>query len=138
MDEKRNKYLIKKYEHTEAEILAMGDACMICGKIPAPDERHLHVDHCHKWKYVKITKVQYADCWQASATYWGKPYCAVSRFRNKAIQEVRRLLKKASVRGVLCFPDNVLLRKAFDQPERLISAGKYLARHQNLTDNHPV
>lgn len=134
MDEKRNKYLLKKYgiteEEYEARLKEQGGCCYICKRPQSVFSKRLAVDHCHGHKKVKLVRIRYADVWQVQGVYWGKEYAAISRSLNKAIRTVRQMMKKASVRGLLCNFCNTGLIKYSDCPIRMANASQYLARHQ--------
>ena len=76
----------------------------MCGS--KPGTKRLHVDHDHKWKYVKVRTTKGQDRWKAEATYNGITYVCGAKKRNDAIQDVKGYLKRASVRSLLCFRCN--------------------------------
>lgn len=137
-EKERNSRLLRTYGITSEDydfmLKEQGGVCKICSGDGG--ERSLHVDHDHKWKSLKLTTrkdvVPWAK-WYSSCLYRGVMFDSADNNRNKAIQNVRQKLKAASVRGLLCWPDNRLLRTAFDQPERLAKAAQYLIDFQTFT-----
>lgn len=134
MDEKRNKYLLKKYGITEAEYEArfeeQGGCCGICKRPQSTFTRRLAVDHDHGWPYIKLTRIRFADCWQVQGTYIGKEFAFKSRQVNKAVRTCRQAMKRASVRGLLCPFCNQGIQGFSHDSVRLMNASQYLARHQ--------
>ena len=124
--------LLKTYGITLAERDAMetkcGNCCEVCGNPPV--NRPLHIDHDHKWRYIKVAVEKEGTGWKGVATYLGKEFAAFGTRRNPVIQHIRKMLQKASVRGLICWADNKLLREARDNPENLRAAARYLERHQ--------
>jgi hypothetical protein len=126
---KKDKYYLKKYGITEAEVQKMDEeqegVCASCGK---PYDK-LHVEHDHKWKYVKI-KLVFCSKFRfvAEAEYRNTTYSIAETTKLKAKQAVRRMLQRESVRGRCCWPCNRLIRFAYDDPVRLRKAAEYLER----------
>ena len=107
------------------KLLAAGDGkCWICQSLPGT--RRLHVDHDHSWKKVKITTTNYSDCWQAIAGYNGAEYYDTGRTKSGVLREVKRQLKRASVRGLCCAWCNRGLRFYKDNAESLMRAHEYI------------
>lgn len=132
---KRDKYLLKRYGIDESEYQTMlshqKGKCKICGK--EPTGRPLHVDHDHSLSYYKLTAYKEPHEWYAETDSDISPFPGFfSRKPTKsaAIQDVRLQLKKASVRGLICFHCNTTLKWARDNPEILRSAAKYLENYQ--------
>lgn len=123
----RDKYLRKKFFITEAEYEAQlknqGGGCRICGK--PPTGKALHVDHDHAIERKKIL----------SRRVLGEGWCAYTKdpaiyqtgsLKSMAIGKVRRLLKRASVRGILCWKCNTSLKKFNDNPVLMRSSAEYI------------
>lgn len=129
-DKERNKRLIKTYGITLEEYNQMlqeqGGGCQICKKIPEVGAKSLHVDHCHKHKYVKLVSLKTDDLWTVSCNYRDRLVTANGKKINDVKKEVRQKLKKLSVRGLLCFCCNRGLRLWFDNYDNMYSAACYL------------
>ena len=133
----RDKYLIKNYEHTEAEIDAMlkkqGGVCKICQR--PPTGRSLHVDHWHSLTHYKIHTVKLAGGWLAkTADDMNKLKLYVehtARTKSEAVKTVRRALLRLSVRGLLCWKCNSLLKWGGDNPDTLRAATLYLENYNS-------
>lgn len=119
---------------TYSYMLLMQDGvCAIC-KHP-PSTKSLAVDHDHKWKYLKIHVDEiYLGRFTAKVTDPERGlYSALNGHgysKKEARARLKGLLKRASVRGLLCFGCNSGLRKYRDKPDYLASAAEYLRRHQ--------
>ena len=124
--------LQKQYGITLAEYDRLAEihkqGCWICGVVPV---RRLHVDHDHGWKKVIITVKRSGALWHACAWYKGNNYAALRGTKKEAKDRIRGLLKRASVRGLLCYPHNSGLQKFRDNPEFLRNAADYLEHFQN-------
>lgn len=132
-DKARDRYYQKKYgvglDWYNATLAEQGGGCAGCGH-PAKTIL-LSIDHDHSWKYVRITYTKKNGTWRGDAVYWGYTYAAMSRKKNEVTKEVRAKLKRASVRGILCFPCNGALRKLRNNPQIAENLARYLRRHQN-------
>lgn len=125
----RDKYLMKKYFISEKEynvLLAHGSgSCWICGKKPV--SKALAVDHDHAVHRVRITYRKDFDIWRATAEYNGQLLLASGARKSDASKEMRNSLKRASIRGLLCWkPCNTGLQKWNDREDLLQSAASYL------------
>ena len=68
--------------------------------------------------------------YQASAAYHGTIYVATAARRNAAVKAVRKQLKRASVRGLLCHAGcNIGLRNYANNPVWLQNAADYIQAH---------
>lgn len=140
-EQRRDLYYQKKYGITLVEYNAFFDeqagVCSICGH--PPGRLPLSVDHDHRYKRVKIKATRitmphvigYPDTygnWEATATYRGQHYTAQAPMKFEAVRKVRAQLKKASVRGLLCWLCNTGLRKFAHDALRILEAAAYLKR----------
>ena len=113
----------------DCQLRIQGGGCAICHK--PPTGRRLHVDHDHSWKKVKIEakKQPLSKNWRSSAKYLGKEFVAGGTKKSLAVREIKKMLLRASVRGLLCYTHNAGLQKFQDDPEILKSAAEYLYDH---------
>jgi hypothetical protein len=136
LDQITSKRLEKRYGRDlawyENELKLQGGVCKLCGS--KPGTRRLHIDHDHKWKYVKVWAEKNSQgTWKAEATYNGVLYVCSGKKRNEAIQEVKNYLKRASVRALLCFRCNSFM-VGFNDPDLLRKAAEYLEKHQGAKE----
>ena len=103
--------------------------CWVCESVPVT--RRLHVDHDHGWKKTEIVFGQYNGLWAATARYNGRAYVEQAKKKSEARKLLKEQLKRASVRGLLCYPHNTGLQKFRDNPQFLRSAANYLECYQN-------
>jgi len=122
-------------EEYEAMLAAQGGGCAICGSVAK--QRRLHTDHDHKVPKGKILThksltmaVNACDPWVAEAVVGSKVYSASAGRKHLAIQSLRKYMKRASVRGILCWPCNRALRVFCNDPDRLEAAAKYLREYK--------
>ena len=140
----RNSYLMRKYGITEKEYQQMLTTqcfgCKICGNKPKTNGRRLHVDHDHAVEKLRIGTKKRADGrWISAAlvnTAKTNAVMAVGATRSEAIQNVRKQLLRASVRGLLCWHCNTLLQKARDNHEILRNAAKYIEEYKGAETNN--
>lgn len=129
----------------DAMLAAQNNGCKICGR--PPKKLPLHVDHDHNYSRVKIHTrrvelprvVGYPSGWkwEAYATYRGKVYKAHDYKIYMARRRVRAMLKKASVRGLLCWTCNTGLRKFNHNPIWLNMAADYIRQWKEGNDAVP-
>jgi hypothetical protein len=107
--------------------------CGICSD--GPGTRRLHVDHDHKYAYVKIESrkcdAQKLVEWETTATYNGNQYINTGRTKSEAIKKMKLELKRDSVRGLLCHRCNrgmILFRDRIDLLEKAIIYNKKFSR----------
>lgn len=148
-EQRRDIQLRRKYGITAAEydqlFANQGGGCRICHR--PPKKLPLSVDHDHNFKRVKIklTRVAMPPVvgyppsyqWEAKATYRSHDFSAHAFNRYEAHRDVRAQLKRASVRGLLCWLCNTGLRKFGHNIVRLTDAGLYLRRWQE-DNNDPL
>jgi hypothetical protein len=120
---------LEAYSHM---LLMQEGVCAICKS--APSTKSLAVDHDHKWKYLKIETIHFNTTYLANIVDQSPSIYRDLRGRGSSKREARArlksLLKRASVRGLLCFQCNSGLRKYRDNPDFLANAASYLRRHQ--------
>lgn len=123
---------LKEYEERLAQ---QKGACAICLK--PPGTLALSVDHDHKWKYLKLAVedavVGFVARVKGGEVSFQSPYyllCGIGDTKNEAKAMLKDRLKRASVRGILCFSCNGGLRKYRDTPDILKRAAEYLSNHQ--------
>ena len=107
------------------------DGCAICGD--HGKTRRLNVDHDHHWVDVKIvsTKNDFQG-WDSEATYRGVLHCAHGASKSEAIREMKAILKRESVRGLLCHRCNRGLIMLRDRQDLLEKSIHYLDKFQNV------
>ena len=101
--------------------------CAVCGD--QPGTRRLNVDHDHHWVDVKVksTKNDFQG-WDSEATYRGVLHCAHGATKSDAIREMKVILKKESVRGLLCHRCNRGMIMFRDRTDLLEKAIDYLKK----------
>ena len=116
---------LKDYEYLSA---SNNGGCWICGAVPT--NRRLHVDHDHSWKKVKIDTIKNEGKWGASAKYKGDVFVCVQDKKSLAVRGLKRMLLRASIRGLLCYAHNTGLQRFQDDTGWLLSAARYLQKFQ--------
>ena len=140
-DASRDKRLRAKYgislEDYNRILSEQGGGCAGCGG--QGKTRSLHVDHDHKWKYVKLNTHNFDGLtWISRCQYLRGSYVGVGKRKNLAVQSIRQKLKRASVRGILCFGCNGAIRKMRDRPDIASNLAAYLGKHQGVDPaTHP-
>lgn len=145
-EQHRDDYLKKTYgisldEHNKL-LESQGGLCGICREQRKEGAKNFAVDHDHKALYFRIDSKKENGIWTAllSTEQDENCYCAPSYYmratmhsgktKSEAIRSLRKELKRLSVRGLLCFKCNTLLRKLYDSARIAHNASIYLARHQ--------
>jgi hypothetical protein len=127
-EKERDKRLQKTYGISSFEyellLLEQNYGCAICGSDGG--ERRLHVDHDHSYTKVKIKSTKEDHGWEAETIYRGLHWTDYGTTKSEAIQNLRRVLQKASIRALLCWPCNRALQAWRDKPELMELAAQYL------------
>lgn len=145
----RNIRLKRQYGITAAEfdqlMANQGGGCRICHR--PPKKLPLSVDHDHNYKRVKIKlkKVALPQVvgypvsyqWEGRAWYRGWEFVGHALNQYEARRDVRDQLKRASVRGLICWLCNTGIRKFGHAADRLADAAMYL-RNWLLNPNDPL
>ena len=131
--------LLKKYgvglDWYNTQLEKQGGVCAITGQ--PPGTRRLHVDHDHSWTKIEVSTDSRGmftgdKKWAAYAEYCGGEFYGFGRTKSVAQRQVKALLKRASVRGLLTYRANVGLEKFSDNAVWLRAAAKYLEDHQGV------
>ena len=131
-DEIRDHRLRQKYgitlEEYNQRLAKQGGVCAICGK--PPKNKALHCEHDHKVNQVKVqfTKNLIFPLWTARAEYNSVAFMAVGKSKSDTSKLIREMLKRASVRGLTCWPCNRALQAFRDNPQLMRAAADYLDR----------
>lgn len=94
------------------QLKKQGSCCAICRRPPA--KNRLAVDHNHKVERAKVTARRSFDVWVATAPSEGVG-SYMHTTKAAAVAEVKLILKRRSVRGLLCMVCN---RKVLGAMER--------------------
>lgn len=141
---KVDKYYWKKFSHRLAEIeeilARQGGVCYICKR--PPGERRLSVDHDHAYDRVKIVVKKHPLIreWFSAATIFGKECKGMGATRALAREGIRFILRRESVRGILCLRCNKGIQMFEDSKapltpaERFDRAAKYF---RDFRDSRP-
>jgi hypothetical protein len=133
---RRDAYYQKHYcisaEEYDVLLAKQGGVCKICGT--APKTRPLAVDHWHGWRYLKIVFAKIGECWLASCPAWENIGAGQGALRRDAITSIRRLLLRASIRGLLCSRCNPGLINFRDNPARLRAAADYVESFTSIIE----
>lgn len=128
----RNLFLQRLYGITSAEyeqiLRNQGGVCAICGRPPKIDGNRLHVDHDHKIEKTRITVIRVFDGFKAFACIKNDVLTCENISKKNAKAYVKKMLKKASVRGIVCWHCNTGLQKYSDSPQVLRKAALYLEK----------
>lgn len=134
--EKRDKYYQSKYGITLAEydaMLAFNDGrCWICLWRPGPEHNRLAVDHDHAIEKIKV--IVFRDIQGQYHAYDEKKHFSTvnpASSRDIAVKAIKHQLKRLSVRGLVCWKCNSLLKKANDVFRTLHRAASYINRYHN-------
>jgi hypothetical protein len=102
--------------------------CAICKRPQTFFTKRMHTDHDHKFVKQKIkTTKEFCIWWAESGNYLDR---VSGKTKSLAISKMRTVLKRESVRGILCWRCNAGLRKWNDDPELMESAAKYIRTYQ--------
>lgn len=132
-DKAREKRYIKKYNKTLDQYNAMfreqKGICKICGK--EPTGRPLHIEHDHKLRYVKIKTTKLQSGWLAETLNPKYGVVMTRKTKSEAIQAVRQEMLSVSVRGLVCWACNSMLKWGSDNPDILRKGAEYLDKYQS-------
>ena len=119
------------FEEREAMAASHDNACWICGWKPKEGQRSLAVEHDHKIAKRKIYAKKVIENGQKMWAVWheGTPPIFFDK-RREGVAVMRHTLKRLSVRGLVCWACNSLLKKGRDNPEILESAARYLRNYK--------
>ena len=127
-DEIRDQRMQEKYGVTlieyNAELALHGGACAICKKLPK--SRSLAVEHDHKVNQVKIAFSK--NPWRAQAVYNGVGYLVSGYSKSEVSKGIKKILKRASWRGICCWRCNSALAAFSDNSQLMRAAASYLER----------
>lgn len=109
---------------------AQGNGCAICFR--PPKTLRLNVDHDHASHKVKVQSAKHISktFWVSVGTYNEVLHSATGRTKSEATQAVKKVIRRASCRALLCWHCNKGIEKFDDSPKRLRAAADYLERFQ--------
>lgn len=133
-EQKLNKYYLKKFGWTLAEVDALfasqGGVCKICGR--PPGVRRLSLDHDHAFDKIKLWIERLRNWnWAAFLSEICASAIAIGTTKKEARENARRELRRRSVRGGLCLRCNKGIQMFEDSKaplspeERFDNAAKY-------------
>lgn len=130
-EEARERYLQKTHHISQDEYDVMfaeqGGCCKICGRVPKPGGRGLHVEHDHAIARLKVTaKMVVASVWVAMVPAWLDAPIFNGASRDDVKKQAAHWLYRKSIRGLVCWLCNAGLKSFFDNPVALRSAADYL------------
>lgn len=141
-EKKLDKYYIKRFNWTLIEVNCLSEkqnnCCAICRR--PPGKIRLSLDHDHEYDRTKVTVEKVLNGYIASAHVYGVPFVAGAATRPLVREFLRRELRRASVRGLLCFLCNGGIQKFEDSKaplapaERFDRAAKYFRDFRSLSE----
>ena len=133
----RNAYYLRKYgislERYNEMLEERDGGCHICGWKPQAGQRALAVEHDHKVARGKIS-AKYSDGSESMSGWFVEfpdGYAILEEKKRMALRKARRYMKEISVRGLVCWGCNSLLKKGRDNPDILNNAANYLLAYRN-------
>lgn len=121
-----------------------GGVCAICKRPPKTNRLSVDHDHAYDRAKVKVIKTFFPTGFLAYAEVYGEPFSAEAVSRADAKELLRCLLRRASVRGLLCFLCNGGIQKFEDSKaplapaERFDRAAKYFRDFRSLSEQAPI
>jgi len=131
-EKRRDKMLRRVYGKSLAwyrhQFKRQGGHCFCCDFVPEKGKLPLHVEHDHRLAKAHVFTVPMGRLWIAFTAEFG--VIKQSHKKRRAVRLMKKWLKRKSVRGLVCWPCNSLIRKSYDQPDRMFKAAKLLDAHQ--------
>lgn len=121
-----------------ALLASQGGVCKICGR--PPKKIRLAVDHDHRFDRIKILTQKTANYggYATAKSLCGRIVSAYGKTRAEAKKAVHLILRRISIRGLLCTNCNRGLQKFYDKPERFEAAASYLRAFERRINNEKV
>jgi hypothetical protein len=119
-------------------LAAQHGVCKICGRQPA--KVRLAVDHDHRFDRIKIKISKFSNLFKGLAY---NPFLnvfieLVHPNRKELRKLIKLMLRRRSIRGLLCMNCNRGLQKFYDKPERFEAAAKYLREFERRIINEKI
>lgn len=136
-EEKLNKYYLRKFGWTFAEVQALEEKqhgiCAICHR--PPGERRLSLDHDHAFDRINLVIERLPDWnWAAFLNETDASCIAIGTTRKEARVNGRRALRRLSVRGLLCLRCNKGIQMFEDSKAPLFPADRFANAEKYFRD----